>query len=194
MTIYLYLLNVSLVFSFLCVFVFVFCTSWDEVEGERAPIIPIDVLHKLQKRFTVSFPRPRFQFLQTLHSASLPKQIIKQCKYTNMQIQIHKKNIQTYMCINTNTQKNKHKNVFHLDKEESICYDTFFMKFHAIVKGERQISICVPDFSTNQKLFAKPTTFNCCSHQKCPNRLTLQILLDKVTQNTDSWSLNQTGQ
>ena len=158
--------------------VFVFCTSQNEVEGERAPIIPIDVLHKLQKRFTVSFPRPRFQFLQTLHSASLPKQIIKQCKYTNIQIQIHKK---TYKYKNTNTQKHKHKNVFHLDKEESICYDTSFMKFNAIVKGERQISICVPDFSTNQKLFAKPTTFNGCSHQKRPNRLTLQIMLDKVT-------------
>ena len=43
-------------FPLFCKFVFVFCRSSDEVEGVRAPIIPIDVLHKLQKRFTVSFP------------------------------------------------------------------------------------------------------------------------------------------
>ena len=53
---------------------------------------------------------------------------------------------------------------FKSDNEESLKQrNKSRLKFQAIVK--RGKSICVPDFSTDQKLFAKPTTFNRCSNQ-----------------------------
>ena len=91
-------------FPLFCKFVFVFCRSSDEVEGERRLSSPL--MFSINFKSVLQFPsRSPFQFLQTLQSAGVSKQIIKKHDYTSTQIEIHKyTNAHLHKYTNTNTQ------------------------------------------------------------------------------------------
>ena len=135
-------------FPLFCKFVFVFCRSSDEVEGERRLSSPL--MFSINFKSVLQFPsRSPFQFLQTLQSTNVSNKPLKITKiripkYTNIQIYKH-----------TNIQIQKYTNI------QFNCYEKFQLKnptrkslwsnviievvwsFRQLWKRETQISIFV---------------------------------------------------